>query len=227
MLRGFLNKSIGLLLLGSIASSTTAADLKVRVADGGGKPLVDAVASLRPASGLASAAAAGTTAIMDQRNLQFAPHVLPIQAGTKISMPNSDQVRHHVYSFSPAKHFELRMYKDRPGEPGDFRIPGIVSLGCNIHDWMLGYIVVLDTPYFAKSDQAGVLTIVNVPAGDYLLDIWQPRLAGPPPKAEPITLAADSVEKSIVLAVDPPQAQEPPSELELKFRRYQGKPDAP
>ena len=227
MLRGFLNKSIGLLLLGSIASSTTAADLKVRVADGGGKPLADAVASLRPASGLASAAAAGTTAIMDQRNLQFAPHVLPIQAGTKISMPNSDQVRHHVYSFSPAKHFELRMYKDRPGDPRDFRIPGIVSLGCNIHDWMLGYIVVLDTPYFAKSDQAGVLTIVNVPAGDYLLDIWQPRLAGPPPKAEPISLAADSVEKSIVLAVDPPQAQEPPSELELKFRRYQGKPDAP
>ena len=153
MLRGFLNKSIGLLLLGSIASSTTAADLKVRVADGGGKPLADAVASLRPASGLASAAAAGTTAIMDQRNLQFAPHVLPIQAGTKISMPNSDQVRHHVYSFSPAKHFKLRMYKERPG--------------------------------------------------------------------------ADSVEKSIVLAVDPPQAQEPPSELELKFRRYQGKPDAP
>ena len=227
MLRGFLNMSIGLLLLASVASDATATDLRVRVADADGTPLADAVASLRPASGLGSAAAAGTQAVMDQRNLQFAPHVLPIQVGTKVSMPNSDQVRHHVYSFSPAKHFELRMYKDRPGDPGDFLVPGIVSLGCNIHDWMLGYIIVLDTPYFAKSDEAGVLTIADVPAGDYLLDIWQPRLAGPPPAAEPITLGVDSVEKSIVLTVDPPQTQEPPSELELKFRRYQAKPDAP
>lgn len=227
MLRGFLNRSVGLLLLVSMASGAVAADLRIQVSDTDGKPLADAVASLRPASGLALLAAAGTTAVMDQRNLQFAPHVLVIQAGTRVSMPNSDHVRHHVYSFSPPKHFELRLYKNRPGDPGEFSIPGIVSLGCNIHDWMLGYIVVVGTPYFAKSDETGALTIAKVPAGDYLLDIWQPRLAGPARSAEPLTLAAGTVEKSIALKVDPPPAQEPPSQLELKFRRYQAKPDAP
>ena len=227
MRRGALNQMCCLLLLASTSSGVIAADVRVRVADADGKPLADAVASLRPANGHAPAVAAGTTAIMDQRDLQFAPHVLAIEVGTEVSMPNSDQVRHHVYSFSPAKHFELRMYKDRPGDPGDFLIPGVVSLGCNIHDWMLGYILVLDTPYFAKSDDSGVLTIANVPEGDYLFDIWQPRLAGAAPAAQPMSLGAENVDKAVALNVDSPQPQGAPSELELKFRRYQAKPDAP
>lgn len=214
-----------LILLVLASGSVAASELPLRVVDTAGVSLDDAVASLRPAAGTAPTIVDATTAVMDQRDLQFVPHVLPIQVGTKVSMPNSDQVRHHVYSFSPAKHFELRMYKDRPGDPGDFLIPGVVSLGCNIHDWMLGYIVVLDTPYFAKSGSDGRMKIVDVPDGDYLLDVWHPRLPGFSPTSQPITIAKAMSEKTVTLTVDPAEEPAPPSELELKFRRYQAKPD--
>ena len=215
-----------LILLALLSGAATATNLELRIIDVEGKSLDDAVASLRPADGHAPTVVKGTSAVMDQRDLQFMPHVLPIQVGTTVSMPNSDQVRHHVYSFSPAKHFELRMYKDRPGDPGDFLIPGIVSLGCNIHDWMLGYIVVLDTPYFAKSGSEGRITVANVPDGKYLLDIWHPRLAGSDPIVEPIVIAPGMAEKTVTVTVQPAEMPAPPSELELKFRRYQAKPDA-
>ncbi|MEO7917333.1 MAG: methylamine utilization protein, partial [Dokdonella sp.] len=96
----------------------------------------------------------------------------------------------------------------------------------NIHDWMLGFIVVLDTPYFAKSDDDGRMRIANVPDGDYLLDIWHPRLSAAAPVPEPMTLADGAVEKSITLTVDAAEDPAPPTELEQKFRRYQAKPDA-
>ncbi|MFZ2236168.1 MAG: methylamine utilization protein, partial [Dokdonella sp.] len=215
-----------LILLVLVSGSASAAELKLRVVDADGKSLDDAVASLRPAIGHAPRVIEGTATVMDQRDLQFMPHVLPIQIGTKVSMPNSDQVRHHLYSFSPAKQFELRMYKDRPGDPGDFLIPGIVSLGCNIHDWMLGYIVVLDTPYFAKSGDDGRMVVTSVPNGEYVLDVWHPRLPRSEPISEPITLAPDMTEKTIAMTVEPVEEPAPPSELELRFRRYQANPDA-
>ncbi len=215
-----------LILLVQISGAATATDLNLRIVDAEGKSLDEAVASLRPTDGHAPTVVEGTSAVMDQRDLQFLPHVLPIQVGTKVSMPNSDQVRHHVYSFSPAKHFELRMYKDRPGDPGDFLIPGIVSLGCNIHNWMLGYIVVLDTPYFAKSGDDGRAKIADAPDGEYVLDVWHPRLPGTDPISEPIRIAPGMAEKSVALTVERAEVPAPPSELELKFRRYQAKPDA-
>src|SRR5690606_14017831 len=88
-----------------IAVVATAADTGVRVVDQDGQPLADAVVALTPSDGSAPAVVAGTEALIDQRGLQFIPSVLPIQAGTRVLMPNSDQVRHHVYSFSPAKAF--------------------------------------------------------------------------------------------------------------------------
>lgn len=112
---------------------------------------------------------------MDQQNTQFVPHILMAQKGAPISFPNSDSVQHHVYSFSEAKTFELKLYKDQKPEPLPFETEGTVTLGCNIHDWMLGYVFVVDTPFFGKTDQSGLLK-VDLPAGQYDVFIHSPLL---------------------------------------------------
>jgi plastocyanin len=114
-------------------------------------------------------------AIMDQVNTQFLPHILAIQKDTQVHFPNSDSIKHHVYSFSPAKTFELQLYKELHADPLLFTTLGSVELGCNIHDWMLGYIFVVDTPYFGKTDIKGNLTL-EVPDGEYQIDVWHPRI---------------------------------------------------
>jgi plastocyanin len=114
-------------------------------------------------------------AIMDQVNTQFLPHILAIQKDTQVRFPNSDSIKHHVYSFSPAKTFELQLYKELQADPLLFSQPGSVELGCNIHDWMLGYIFVVDTPYFGQTDIKGNMTI-DLPDGEYQLDVWHPRI---------------------------------------------------
>jgi plastocyanin len=114
-------------------------------------------------------------AIMDQVNTQFLPHILAIQKDTQVRFPNSDSIKHHVYSFSPAKTFELQLYKELHADPLLFSTLGSVELGCNIHDWMLGYIFVVDTPYFGKTDINGMLTL-DLPDGEYQLDVWHPRI---------------------------------------------------
>lgn len=114
-------------------------------------------------------------AIMDQVNTQFLPHILAVQKNTLVRFPNSDSIKHHVYSFSPAKTFELQLYKELQADPLLFSNLGSVELGCNIHDWMLGYIFVVDTPYFGKTDIKGNLTL-DLPEGEYQLDVWHPRI---------------------------------------------------
>jgi plastocyanin len=114
-------------------------------------------------------------AIIDQVNTQFLPHILVIQKDTQVHFPNSDSIKHHVYSFSQAKTFELQLYKELNADPLFFSTLGSVELGCNIHDWMLGYIFVVDTPYFGKTDIKGNLTL-DLPDGEYQLDVWHPRI---------------------------------------------------
>lgn len=113
--------------------------------------------------------------IMDQVNTQFSPHILAVQKDSQVRFPNSDSIKHHVYSFSQAKTFELQLYKELQADPLLFSNTGAVELGCNIHDWMLGYIFVVDTPYFGKTDSEGNLTL-ELPDGDYQLDVWHPRI---------------------------------------------------
>jgi hypothetical protein len=113
---------------------------------------------------------------MDQQNHQFSPHMLVVQAGTEVTFPNSDNVSHHVYSFSPTKTFELGLYKGNVYPPVTFDEPGIVVLGCNIHDGMLGYIRVVDTPHFAVTNAEGVARIEGVSSGDYAVEVWTPRV---------------------------------------------------
>ncbi|MDP3365352.1 MAG: methylamine utilization protein [Pseudomonas sp.] len=148
-----------------------AAALQAELVDAAGQPLADAVISLR---GPLHAPQALPPARMDQRNKQFQPHVLAVRTGTSVSFPNSDDIRHQVYSFSPAKRFELRLYQGTPSDPVLFDKPGLVVLGCNIHDWMLGYIYVTDDPWFAVSDEHGRAAIAELPAGRYAVTLWHP-----------------------------------------------------
>lgn len=113
--------------------------------------------------------------IMDQVDTQFLPHILAIQKDTQVRFPNSDSIKHHVYSFSKAKTFELQLYKELQADPLLFSNLGVVELGCNIHDWMLGYIFVVDTPYFGKTDTEENL-LLDLPDGEYQLDVWHPRI---------------------------------------------------
>ncbi len=127
---------------------------------------------------------AGQKAVMDQRNLMFVPEVLIVQTGTAVDFPNSDQVRHQVYSFSGAKKFELALYAGRPQAPVIFDRAGLVTLGCNIHDNMLGYIWVTDSPWYGQSDASGRLQLHDLPPGDYTVRIWHALLDESGPQLE-------------------------------------------
>uniref|UniRef100_UPI00387F9B82 methylamine utilization protein n=1 Tax=Pseudoalteromonas mariniglutinosa TaxID=206042 RepID=UPI00387F9B82 len=114
--------------------------------------------------------------VMNQKNRAFVPHVLVVHKGSEVECPNLDSIMHHVYSFSATKQFELKLYRDTPQRPIQFTDTGVVELGCNIHDWMLGYVVVVDSLFFAKTDQHGVAEM-TLPVGDYKLSIWHHRFA--------------------------------------------------
>jgi plastocyanin len=153
-----------------------AADLRATVRDDQGRPLADAVVVAIP-EGAAPAEARPRLDQIEQIDLEFVPRVKVIQAGTSVSFPNRDRVRHHVYSFSPAKRFELPLYHGTPAQPVVFDQPGVVTIGCNIHDWMIGYIYVSPSPYFAATAGDGAARIAALPAGRYTVHVWHPHLA--------------------------------------------------
>ncbi|PPC96367.1 MAG: methylamine utilization protein [Methylotenera sp.] len=147
-----------------------AADLSVQVLDQAGNPLSNAVVYLE--TSVKSAVKSTTEANVDQKNKQFSPIVSVVQVGTSVNFPNKDSVRHHVYSFSPAKTFELKLYSGVPAKPVVFDKPGTVILGCNIHDNMLAYIHIVDTPYFGKTDVNGMVKLTDLPIGQHTLKAW-------------------------------------------------------
>ena len=158
------------------AGLVLAATVQVQVLDGSGKPLADAVAFLESREARAASRPA-QGAEMAQVGKQFDPKVLVVPVGTSVQFPNRDTVRHHVYSFSPAKAFELKLYTGSAANPVLFDRTGVAVLGCNIHDNMTAWVVVVDTPYFGRSAAPGKVNIANVPAGNYNLRIWHPGLA--------------------------------------------------
>ena len=171
-------------------ASTQTAGMEVTVKDERGKPVADAVVSLT-APGAAAPPPRAASAVMDQQNKEFVPLVLPVTVGTPVAFPNRDNIRHHVYSFSAAKKFELPLYIGTPATPVVFDKPGSVVLGCNIHDWMVGHIYVLNTPYFVKTAESGSARIAEVPPGTYEARVWHPRLKLETEKtARPVTITA-------------------------------------
>jgi plastocyanin len=150
----------------------------VRTAEG--KPVPDAVLSLTPLDGQSApvlAPSAVPAVKIIQRGQEYEPLVTAVRTGSPIAFPNLDTVQHHIYSVSKPKRFEIPLYDRGRSETVVFDQPGVVTLGCNIHDWMLAYVVVLDTAWFAVSDAEGRISLLAPPAGRYRLDLWHPRLA--------------------------------------------------
>ena len=164
---------IGIILL-SVSHCVLANKITITLVDANQSPVKNAVVLFNPLFDIEEDTTPHNTAIMNQIDKQFVPHVLVVQKNTEIAFPNADNLFHHVYSFSPTKQFELKLYKEFTAEPLFFEHPGIVDIGCNIHDWMLGYIVVSDTPYFLKTDENGTAS-VTVPTGKYRLTFWHPE----------------------------------------------------
>lgn len=155
------------------AAACAAVDVTVELKDGVGAALSEAIVALYARNTGTRIAAPPAEHKMDQLDKQFVPRLLAIHVGDQIVFPNSDNIRHHVYSFSPARKFELPLYRGIPSEPVRFEAAGKVVLGCNIHDRMSAHIYVLDTPLFALTT-AGRHTFSGIAPGDYEVAVFHP-----------------------------------------------------
>jgi plastocyanin len=187
-LHGYLAAILSLVVLPAAAGVVT-----VSVTDASGSAAQDAAVVF---DSLDDAPPPGrATAVIDQVNKTYVPHVSVIRTGTAVTFPNSDRIHHQVYSFSPAKTFQMDLYRGASSAPVLFDKPGLVVLGCNIHDSMLAYVLVVDTPYFTRASSAGIATL-DLPPGHYSLRTWHPDLAAAAP-ARRITVTAEPLDISV------------------------------
>lgn len=179
-------------LLAALSFGATAGRVDVQVQDAAGKPLPGAVALLdSPAARAAVRPRVG--AEIEQADRKFTQRVTVVPVGSEVHFPNRDKVRHHVFSFSTPKTFEIKLYTGTPANPVLFDRPGIVVLGCNIHDTMLAWVVVAETPWAGQSNALGQLTLGDVPPGSYTLRVWHPDLPpGAPPVEQPLVVATET-----------------------------------
>lgn len=166
----------------AIAAPAAAGDYVAVFKTPSGEPVADAVVTIRPAAG--AAVKIDDPYAVAQRNIAFEPFVIVVPVGADVAFPNKDAVRHHVYSFSAAHPFELKLYGKDETRRVKFDRPGIVALGCNIHDQMIGYIDVVDTPYAVKTDAKGEARISGIPAGAATIAVWHPYLKTPQNRIE-------------------------------------------
>src|SRR6187397_2761600 len=154
------------------ATPTLAGGLSVEVRSRSGGPVANAVVTLYPAGRPAPLSGDRSSFQIAQRDLQFSPFVLVVPVGADVSFPNFDDVRHHVYSFSPVRRFELRLYAREQTRNVHFDRPGIVPLGCNIHDNMIAFIDVVDTGFAARTDGSGQARFTAIPGSQVLVRVW-------------------------------------------------------
>lgn len=159
-----------LLTLATLAGAAAqAVPVTVQLRGPGGQPVPAAAIAIEVKG--RTGRTTGATAEMGQRDRQFTPQLLIVQTGTAVNFPNFDTVRHHVYSFSPIKVIDIKLYSGTPAAPVVFDKPGIAALGCNIHDRMSAHIVVVDTPTFARTDDKGQASF-DLPAGEHAVKAW-------------------------------------------------------
>ena len=175
-----MKSALALLFAVLFAAPAWSGELDVTLRTTGGQPVSEAVVTVYPASGLPDGPIRFDWPYrMAQKNIQFSPFVLIVPVGASVPFPNMDPVRHHVYSFSPAHKFELKLYGKDDKEVVKFDKPGAVALGCNIHDQMVGFIKVVDTPFANKSEASGEVHLRGLPAGKATVRIWHPYLKAP------------------------------------------------
>ncbi len=187
------------------AAPAAAGDLVVQVRTAAGAAVPNAVVTLYPGGRPSPLGPAGSYQIA-QRDLQFSPFVLVVPVGADVSFPNFDNVRHHVYSFSPVRRFELRLYAREQTRSVHFDRPGIVPLGCNIHDNMIAFINVVDTAFAARTDGSGVARFTAIPGSQVLVRIWHPYLRAPANQLELRVAVPDhgTVSQAVPVNLRPP-----------------------
>jgi plastocyanin len=178
---------VGFVSLVSLGTQAVhAAGLDVIVTDSSGELVINAVVTLTNSEGTSSelivnditASATGLLTPMAQHDQAFIPDILPIHVGTRVTFPNQDDRQHHVFSFSRPKQFEMRLNAGSTGEGILFDVAGVVTVGCNIHDHMVGHIYVSSTPLFAASDEQGLAQFTDLAPGTYTLKLWHQRMNG-------------------------------------------------
>ncbi len=195
--------AVALALLAFTGSRLAAAgSVQVTVTDHKGAPVADAVVSLVPLDAPAVFTPPTTPVVVAQQGQEFDPYVTVVVPGTRVNFPNQDNIRHQVYSLSKTKPFEIPLYGPGTEQSLLFERPGIVALGCNIHDWMSAYIVVVETPHFLKTPATGLAHLADLPPGRYRLDIWHPRLAGES-RRQIVIAATDTATQSIAVTLKP------------------------
>ncbi|OIN01618.1 hypothetical protein BFR57_04610 [Idiomarina sp. MD25a] len=195
-----------------------------RILDKNGNPINSAVVLISKAA-LVEAHGAQGDVVIDQVDKQFVPKVSSIQQGSTVVFPNSDNIRHHVYSFSEAKPFELKLYSDQERPKVTFDKSGVVTLGCNIHDGMIGYVVINDELQGFVTDESGQVSIdinnaLSEQSQAITLRVWHPWMGDNLDAAELIELRLPVQESDIMLDVAPPaQEKKEKSRLEKRFNR--------
>lgn len=187
-----------------------AADLVVSVTDAAGKPVRNAVVTVKAPAGAAAPIKFTWPYTVTQKNIQFDPFVLIVPVGSDVTFPNRDAVRHHVYSFSPVKKFELKLYGKEEARSVRFDKVGVVPLGCNIHDQMIAYVVVVDTPFAARTGADGQAVIRGLPAGSAQMSVWHPLVkAARNQVVRPVSIAAAGGRTGVRVDLRPAPANHP------------------
>jgi plastocyanin len=193
---------IAILAAGSVVpAAAVAASLRATVTGDDGRPVQDAVVYALPLDENGRPVVQPPPTMIDQIDKEYVPYVTPVQVGTAVTFPNRDQIRHHVYSFSPSKQFEIPLYKGTPPDPIVFDSPGPVTLGCNIHDWMTAYVFVSQSPYFALTEADGSAVLPDLPSGRYTVQVWHPRIQGEPESTSQGVSVGDGADSSVQFTI--------------------------
>ena len=152
-----------------------------------------------------------------QRDREFLPFVTVVQVGTRVAFPNNDNLLHHVYSFSRAKTFEIKLYLGEAPSEVLFDTAGVVALGCNIHDWMEAYVLVVDSPYFARSDVHGWARFRDIPPGRYRLSLWHPHQDNEHVQVDVVLTNGQSASQQAVISVKERPRKPKPAETESGY----------
>jgi len=184
-------------LAATLTTAALAVPVTVQLRGPQGQPLGNAVVAIevkgRPAKTTTAKAEIG------QRDRQFTLQLLVVQTGTAVNFPNFDTVRHHVYSISPIKVIDIKLYSGTPTEPVVFDKPGVAALGCNIHDRMSAHVIVVDTPTFARTDDKGQATF-DLPAGEHAVKAWHAGQRSP--SLQSLKISVPAADGSSVLTLN-------------------------
>lgn len=192
-----------------MASPFAAANtVSVKVTDIAGGVVPDAVVYAEAAGGQTLPKVLKPAEVAQDHQM-FMPLVTVVQTGSQVTFPNHDKLRHQVYSFSAPKTFELKLYSKGNSPPVVFDKPGTEVLGCNIHDEMIAYIQIVNTPYFAKTDASGVAKLDNLPPGKYILKTWYYTMpANAPALEQPLTVAQPAADSAVAVKLSVKAAAE-------------------